>query len=344
MQNGLTVGATYTNAARIQDITRQVRTVNNTEHPFPQLRRAQRRNCRPGDQNLPFKSARGPTADGRVKPDLVAPGVFVRKLGYDNGVEHKFHCECLIQVTTANSAKRIKHPIAAFDVGCADLGNHVTVFAGSSMAAAVVSGLAAIVRQAFLVMFKINPSGSLVKAALIHSAQPIVGPRLDADACPDFSPEADIRLKSANAPNGHQGFGRAQLDRLIPIKPHSSHRVFVPGNAPENVPYGDPEIDDSESFSSEDEQRVLMMSASCAEQTHEYELCAYIPSTDGDDAALVDVNFPLTFTLVWTDPPTPLLSPRVLVNDLDLSVKLGDRTYLGTYRRLSSVRYVGPTS
>jgi hypothetical protein len=70
--------------------------------------------------------------------------------------------------------------------------------------------------------------------------------------------------------------------------------------------------------------------AARAGEIHEYEFCAFDPTRVKSTKPLVDADSPLQFTLVWTDPPTPILSSRVLVNDLDLSVELRGRTYLGS--------------
>jgi len=98
-------------------------------------------------------SSRGPTSDGRLKPDLVAPGVYINSARNDGNIK-SFNCNKI-----ANS--------------------------GTSMSAPVVAGLAALVRQYYADGFyptgkaaeytRFNPSGALVKATLINSCGKILG-------------------------------------------------------------------------------------------------------------------------------------------------------------------------
>ena len=87
-------------------------------------------------------SSRGPAFDGRVRPDLVAPGT--------NIVSARSH-----------------HPDATYPY---TYSAHYAYSSGSSQAAPLVSGAAALVRQWYAQHGLPSPSAALVKATLIHGA------------------------------------------------------------------------------------------------------------------------------------------------------------------------------
>ncbi len=91
-------------------------------------------------------SSRGPTQDGRIKPDLLAPGSALISA-----------CSSLVESNyTANSL--------------------YTRMGGSSMAAAVTGGALALLREQLNTQLNMpNPSSALLKALLINGAQPQTG-------------------------------------------------------------------------------------------------------------------------------------------------------------------------
>jgi hypothetical protein len=141
------------------------------------------------DDDLSDFSGVGPAADGRIKPDLVAPGFNV----------------------SASSD---------FSISTDNCGTAVA--AGTSFAAPTAAGAGALVREYFDrgdypsgapdPASSFSPSAALVKAALIASADSLPGQRLG--------------LPVAAAPSAQQGFGRIDLSRVLAF-PESPFRLLV---------------------------------------------------------------------------------------------------------------------
>ena len=92
-------------------------------------------------------SSRGPTRDGRVKPDLVAPGTNI--------------------LSTRSSAVQSINP----GWGRWDASDRYMFNGGTSMATPLAAGAAALVRQYLrTVKRRANPSAALIKATLLHGA------------------------------------------------------------------------------------------------------------------------------------------------------------------------------
>lgn len=87
-------------------------------------------------------SSRGPASDGRIRPDIVAPGA--------NIISARSH-----------------HPSAAYPQTYDD---HYAFYSGSSQAAPLASGAAALVREWYACQGVVTPSAALVRATLIHGA------------------------------------------------------------------------------------------------------------------------------------------------------------------------------
>jgi hypothetical protein len=120
-------------------------------------------------------SGRGPTADRRIKPDVVAPG-----------------CSIL----------SAKSRVAAGDTRFGDSPDPNYMFnAGTSMATPMVAGCAAVVRESFRVRHGLNPSAALVKAMLINGATLLAGQYIP----PELEP----------VPNESAGFGRVNLSASL---------------------------------------------------------------------------------------------------------------------------------
>jgi serine protease AprX len=114
-------------------------------------------------------SSRGPCDDRRIKPDLVAPG------------------------TDILSAKSSLAPAANF-LGVHAMAGNYAYDGGTSMAAPLASGFAALVREYYMSLPGAkSPSAALLKATLINGTKRLTGSSAIADH-PDI-------------PNYHQGFG-----------------------------------------------------------------------------------------------------------------------------------------
>ncbi|EED20825.1 subtilisin, putative [Talaromyces stipitatus ATCC 10500] len=132
-------------------------------------------------------SSRGPTAEDRLKPDVVAPGTAILSARSQN---QKF----LAKVDQAGKSGDSKY----------------MYLSGTSMATPLVAGCCAVLRQALRANgyrderpdgVK-NPTGSLIKALLINGAVPIKGQYMPDDAEEEHNP--------------HSGFGRVDLAGSLP--------------------------------------------------------------------------------------------------------------------------------
>lgn len=149
-------------------------------------------------------SSNGPSLDGRIKPDLVAPGVDV--------------CS-----GAAEEAKT--SPGTACSTETHSNGEDVyTLLSGTSQATAVAGGVAALTREFIREQVGISaPSGSLVKAAMINGARDLGAP--------------DI-------PNDAEGWGQIDLDRtVLPVWDASSPSTsalatFMDDNTPLDAGFG----------------------------------------------------------------------------------------------------------
>ncbi len=133
-------------------------------------------------------SSRGPTRDGRVKPEIVAPGTNI--------------------VST-----RSKHKSAGALWG--EYGTDYAYAGGTSMATPLTAGAATVVRQ-YLVRDRgvAQPSGALVKATLIHTSF---------DLFPgQYTLDGGAREYDTRRPNVHEGYGRVDVSAATSLPEDAS--------------------------------------------------------------------------------------------------------------------------
>jgi len=140
-------------------------------------------------------SSLGPTYDGRIKPDVVAPGTFVRSTGSWDPLENFSPCQPLPPGTGTGVRRNF------YGTDC-----------GTSLAAPAVTGVLALVLQQYRITYAVDldhdpPLPSTLRALVIHSARDIVGPTWFT------APDADIRAPPG--PDFVTGWGMVDAGRAL---------------------------------------------------------------------------------------------------------------------------------
>ncbi|HEY7078913.1 MAG TPA: S8 family serine peptidase [Nitrososphaeraceae archaeon] len=144
-----------------------------------------------GDRSLWAKSSVGPCLDNerRIKPDVLAPGVDI--LGPKS-------VDCTKCENAFTSEQDVRY----------------TSLSGTSQAAAIVSGCAAIVRQYYSEQKHHLPSGALIKGTIINGSNFLIWDIEKAARTND--PNFALSDEYEHPPNYFQGFGYISLQSSIP--------------------------------------------------------------------------------------------------------------------------------
>jgi hypothetical protein len=238
-------------------------------------------------ENMTAFSSRGPTADGRIKPDVVAPGFRVGS--------SRFPVEYVPDSEDPACEPGGPGVCAPGFGGCyvTDTAQtcHADLLLGTSMAAPIVAGLAALAREYFADGFHPGgfpaaadartPSAALLKAVLVNGARGMAGHLYERRGVAiDFGPLED-------APSPVQGWGRAQLDDALHFSGDSRKLWLL-------------DVPNAGGIAAGQSLRATL--------------------------AVSDASEPLKLTLAWTDPPAQPVAELALVNDLDLRLTAPDGT------------------
>jgi uncharacterized protein (TIGR03437 family) len=236
-------------------------------------------------------SSRGPTFDGRTKPDLLAPGSYVTggvfqttAPGLGGMADPCFHNNafgvCGLPPTGSD-------PNLYFPAGQ----QFYTISSGTSHATAAVAGAAAIVRQRLINAGCNAPSPAMIKNLLMNSARYLPA-----------SGAADVLFSN------NQGMGAVNLTSFF-------DRSIQP--CPQTTEAGDP----AASFEIAATPTILRDQAPSDTLTRTGQMRVIAGN-------VADSSKDFRVTLVWTDAPGTT-SGAAFVNDLDLEVTVGGQTYKG---------------
>jgi subtilisin family serine protease len=182
-KNCITVGASESNRPNIKLTYGSIRP---SDFPKPPIHDDPMANHPDG---MAAFSSRGPTREGRFKPDVVAPGTSILSTHSRN---------------------------APFDSTFGSSSDHDYFFdSGTSMATPLVAGCAAVLRETLVKDGTPTPSAALIKALLINGAVELVG---------QYSPS-----EAGPSPNNNSGWGRVNLAGSVIIPGPNPNAGFGEG-------------------------------------------------------------------------------------------------------------------
>lgn len=234
-------------------------------------------------ENVASFSSHGPTQDGRIKPDIVAPST-VSAATETAGLASSFR---YLTSTTANDA--------AVNPASPNNNRTFSTLSGTSFASPMAAGGGALVRQYFVdgyyptgartVANGFNPSNALIKAMVLNSGRNMTG---------NYTSDNGSTTEKASLPSMGQGWGRMTLDEAL----------YFPGDRRELKVLAD--IWNGATAS--DNTRPASNPAIMTGQTHTYQLTN------------VSTVEPLRITLVWADPKATPFASVALINNLNLEI------------------------
>ena len=234
-------------------------------------------------ENLASYSSHGPTLDGRLKPDIAAPGT-VRAATENSGISSSF----------GTSTSRTALDAAVNPIG-PDNNRSLAVTSGTSFASPMVAGGALLARQYFTDGYYptgarnasngFTPSNALIKAIILNSGRNMTG---------RYTANDGTGGASGPLPNFGQGWGRIALDNAL----------YFTGDRRELKVLADI----YNGATTGDTARPAPNAAITTGEVHTYQLT---------DVSTIE---PLRISLVWSDPKAALGNQAALVNNLDLEV------------------------
>ena len=233
----------------------------------------------------------GPAADGRFKPEIMAPGVGIYAATSQDAYGHHQCGGCNPNNPGPPACVDGFTLYPAISLLYSFIENGITIADGTSFSAPAVSGGAQLLWWYFQNrLLMLQPSPAMVKAYICNSAR--------------YLPSPDpLTGATDQLPSSAQGMGRMDLDRMFDGVP----RVVR---------------DESESRAVD---VALLTTNPVTQQTYfsasgqSYEL----------SGTVADATKPFRVTLAWTDPPGDPINFVQLVNNLDLLVTIGGKTYYG---------------
>eukprot|EP01034_Spumella_vulgaris_P025675 gene25675-32159_t len=285
-----------------------------------------------------YFSSLGPTFDGRIKPDIIAPGDAIMS-AYAGDLSS-------LRAAVAGNIESGSHGLSKH-TSCA-----VHQLDGTSMATPLVSGTALLIRQYFMdesfwaalcnprhttcQRGSFTPSGFLMKTLILASgrAVPLYSNPIY-DTANTFS-----SFPLSSPPDFFQGYGEIQLTNILPLADGSGLDPTL-----DLIVFDRLEIDSFSTIMFEIDFTQAVLLSRQKQREHE-ERSREHRSSSSYSVPSPPASHPLKITLCWYDPPSLLGSgSSLLIHDLDLVVAGPDGdVYLGNKNGVTFNRYYTTTA
>lgn len=283
-------------------------------------------NIKKDESSISFFSSLGPTYDKRIKPDISAPGDYILS-AYASSPSSLFSS---FQSNWKGSDSCSVHQMS-----------------GTSMATPQVASAALIIRQYFMEdrfwnSFCLNkyhstcskgafePSGSLMKALLIHSGDPvkyynvIKQTKKKIFELEEQNTELSNQITSTKValsppPDNYQGYGELNLLNILPLKNSEPVNLFL-WEKQEIKPFSFKKVSIFFPYNKDESSKNNIFNSTRNKSLNSTTSVKYFK--------------PIKITLSWYDPPHGVsFSRKVLINDLDLFLETPNNFfYLGNKR------------